>query len=475
MVKETEYYDILGVSPDATSSEIKKAFRKAALLWHPDKHSTSTAEKKAEAEEMFKNVGKAYEALSDSEKRQTYDRFGEKGLQGADAGPGPDIEEILRHMAGMGGIPGMGGFRRRSQRPKEAQIPSLVCKVELSLPEIDSGKKIEFKIGRWVLKAGADPSMKDLVCDTCRGLGQRVRMEQIGPGMMRQYQSRCDECDGGIVMSDEYYEKVDKTLKKTIPRGVIHGHQIVVPNYGHDIPPSMQKGDAKRTDLVIVIKEQQHYSVPDADLTYTRGEAGSPFNLQIGVELEPELAICGGYKELTFIDGETFLVEVPCGLIFKQSETVVVADRGLPVYGVIDESNQNVRGDLFVKFRIASTEFDDSVSEKIYKAITGRSKKADDKKALDSHGGVSEFGDAIEDYAESDRLRRVKEDFRQFNKVYERERRSTMERRMNEGKDPDPADEATSDTDAEDFGPGFDGGFQEAAFENGAPPGCAQQ
>lgn len=471
MVKETEYYDILEVSPDATDSQIKKAFRKAALLWHPDKHSTATPEKRKEAEEMFKKVGKAYEVLSDQQKRQMYDRFGEDGLEGANMGPGPDIEEILRHMAGMGGMGGF-QFRRGRQQPRELMMPSLVVKVDMTLPEIFDGKKVEFKIERYVLKEGADPSRTDLTCKACKGLGQRVRMQQFGPNMMRQFQERCSDCNGGMVLSGEYFDTVEKTLKKTIPRGVIHGHQIVVANYGHDVPPSMQKGDSKRTDLVIVIKEEQQYRVPDTDLLYVRGEDGSPFNLQVGVELEPELALCGGYKELTFINGETFLVEIPPGLVFKESETVVVANRGLPVYGVVDSNGENRMGDLFVKFRVNFNGFDDETSEAIYKAITGRSKAKDDKKLLNAHGKVSEFGDAIEDYADSERPHQVKNDFRQFNTAYERERRATMERRMNGGGN--PADEETSDSDQDDFGPGFDGGFEGAQFEGG-PPGCAQQ
>ena len=482
MVHETEYYDILGVSPDASASEIKKAFRKAALLWHPDKHSTSTPEEKEEAEEMFKKVGKAYEVLSDPEKRQTYDRYGEEGLQGSGMAHGPDIEEILRHMAGMG----MGGFRFRQRGRPETQMPNLACKIKLTIPEILTGHKVECQIKRKILKEGANPSKDDLVCSACRGSGVQMRMRQIGPGRMMQYQTKCDQCKSGMKLNSEYFEEEEKTLKKTIPPGVIHEHQIVVPGYGHDIPPSLRKGDAKRTDLVIVISEEQNYRVPDTDYLYTRGEAGSPFNLQIGLELETELAICGGYKELTFVDGSTFLVEVPPGLVFKQSETVIVPGRGLPVYGVVDSSGNNKFGDLFVKFRFAFDGFDDQTYGAIYKAITGRSKDKDDKKMLDAHGKVVESGQPIEDYADSERLQQVKDDFREFNRVYENERRATAERRMREGKNPEDSD--TSDSDEfEGMGgfpggmpgmgggmPGMPEGFEGAQFEGG-PPGCAQQ
>jgi len=479
MVKETKYYDILGVSPESDDNEIKKAFRKAALLWHPDKHASSTDHKKHEAEEMFKKVGKAYEVLSDPEKRQMYDRFGEDGIQGANMGAGPNMEDILRHMSGMG----MGGFsfqRGGRQQPSEIIMPSLVCNVDMTLPEILSGKKVEFKIERYVLKDGANPSKSDLVCKTCKGSGQQIRMEMIGPGMMRQFQEKCNQCNGGMIMGSEYFDKIEKTLKKTIPKGVIHGHQIVVPEYGHDIPPSLRKKTEKRTDLVIVIKENQQYEVPDTELIYKRGEAGSPFNLQVNVELEPELALCGGYKEVTYIDGEKLLIKIPSGLVFKQSETVVVANRGLPVYGVVDSNGQNRMGDLFVKFHISSKEFTESTCEKIYEAITGRSKKKDDKKILNVYNKVSEFGESIEDYAESERLNRVKNDFRKFNMIYEEERKATLQRRMNGGGN--PADEATSDSDqdefasgfAGDFAGGFAGDFAEGDFEDG-PPKCAQQ
>ena len=479
MVKETEYYDLLNLEPNASEAEIKKAFRAAALLWHPDKHSKASDEKKTEAEEMFKKIGNAYEVLSDAEKRQMYDKFGEAGLQNAGVGPGPDIEEILRHM-GMGGFP-FGG-RGRNRKPSEAQIPNLVCQINLTLPEILAGTKVEFKVERYVLKENADPSRQELICNKCKGSGVQVRLKQIGPGMMQQVQEKCNNCVDGMMLSEKYYEKVEKTLKKTIPKGVIHSQQIVVRNYGHEIPPSMitpamQKDNITKTDLVIVITEEQQYQVPDTQFLYTRGEGGSPFNLQIGMDLEPEFALCGGYKELTFIDGEKFLVEIPPNLIFKQSPIVVVANRGLPVYGVMNSDNTNKIGDLFVKFRVSEDGFDETVSDKLYEAITGRSKQKDDKAILKTHNNKSEFGDVLDNYAESERLDQVKSDFQKFQTILRRERDETLRRRSSEQSKPSNKSNGSPDSNSNDddeLESDFDG-FGGAQFDGGRPPTCAQQ
>jgi DnaJ homolog subfamily A member 2 len=455
-VRDTEYYDVLGVSSDATESEIKKAFKKKAMKCHPDKHSQSPPDVKAAAEEEFKEIGAAYEVLSDPETRERYNRFGKEGLQG---GPGPDMEDILRQFGMRGGMPF--GFRQRA-KPK-AQMPNLVCPIKLTLPDIYAGTKVEFVATRFVLKEGVSPAKNEIICPQCKGMGQQIRLEQIGPGTMRQSQVKCNVCRGeGISISDKYFDKVNKTLKKTIPRGVIHGHQIVIPNAGHEIPPSMCKGSTTKTDLVIVIKEDQKYQVPDTDYTYVRGSAGSPFNLQLDVDIEPELAICGGFKEFIFIDGSAFLVRVPSGLVFRGSHDVVVEGRGLPVYGVHDTGGENKMGDLFIKFNLQNVELDDDAYAGIYHAITNRSLKKDSKKLSDSFGDVSDAAMSIEDYAESERLDRVKEDFQQFNRVFQTEKHETMSRRANEGKNvDDDVDSDTSDDEFEEMG--------------GAPPGCAQQ
>lgn len=456
-VKDTEFYDALGVSPDASEKEIKNAFRKKAVKCHPDKHSNSTPDVKAKAEDEFKNINQAYEILSDPEKRESYDRFGKESLGN---GPGPDMEDILRNfgmrMGGMGGFP-FGG----QQKPKSFSMPNLVAPVTLNLREIYEGKKVEFNVQRYVLKRGATPSKSDIICPQCKGQGQKTGMQQIGPGTYRQFQEKCKSCKGeGMAVKDEHFDKVNKTLRKAIPRGVIHSHQIVIPNAGHDIPACLNKNGANsKTDLVIVIKEEQQYTVPDTNLTYSRGAAGSPFNLQLSLDLTAELAICGGLKEVTFLDGSKFLVEIPKGLAFMRAHDVVVENRGLPLYGLIDTaSGDNKYGDLFIKFNLSSIVLDDQDNEKVYAALTGRNMKKDRARMKSTYDSEYDEPWSIEDYGDSERLNKVNDDFREFQQTYQREKQETMRRRMNEGVDPnDGVDSDTSDD------------------EMGGPPGCAQQ
>ena len=145
-VAVTEFYDLLGVQPDASDDEIKKAFKRKAIKCHPDKHANSTPEVRAAAEEEFKEIGQAYEVLSDPDKRKMYNKYGKESLGN---GPPPDMEDILRgfgmRMGGMGGFP----FGRQ-QKPK-AEMPNLVTHVTLNLREIYEGKKVEFDVTRYVL------------------------------------------------------------------------------------------------------------------------------------------------------------------------------------------------------------------------------------------------------------------------------------------------------------------------------------
>lgn len=115
MSEKKDYYEVLGVSKSATSDEIKKAYRKLAIKWHPDKNLNN----KLEAENKFKEISEAHEVLCNSEKREIYDKYGHEGLANGAGGPGPDFEDIMRMFSGMGGMNsmfrGMGGDMNESE------------------------------------------------------------------------------------------------------------------------------------------------------------------------------------------------------------------------------------------------------------------------------------------------------------------------------------------------------------------------
>ena len=152
--KETKYYDLLELTPSATTADVKKAYRKLAMKWHPDRNVNN----KEEAETKFKEISKAYEVLSDDKKRQLYDQFGEEGVQqgGAGGGMGADPFSIFSQMFGGGGMGG--GPRQEERRTADLQYP-----LALTLADFYRGKLKKLKITRRKL------------CDVCGGKGVRRR------------------------------------------------------------------------------------------------------------------------------------------------------------------------------------------------------------------------------------------------------------------------------------------------------------
>ena len=188
MVCETKYYDILGVSPDATETELKKAYRKQALKYHPDKNP--------DAGDKFKEISQAYEVLSDKDKREIYDEFGEQGIKeqgGGRGGGGFSSPMDMFNMffgGGGGGGPGMSNGRSR------AKTKPIVHKLGVTLEDLYNGKKKKLAANRDLRCGDCDGKggTKVETCGDCRGRGMKVMTKQIGPGMMQQMQAPCNKC-----------------------------------------------------------------------------------------------------------------------------------------------------------------------------------------------------------------------------------------------------------------------------------------
>ena len=190
MVKDTKYYDLLEVSPSASDSELKKSYYKLAKVYHPDKNPN--------AGEKFKEISHAYEILSDSQKRQVYDQYGEEGLSNDGHGHGVSPEDLFSQLFG-------GGGRSRQSGPRKGK--DMVHQLKVSLEDLYKGKVSKLALQKQVLCAGCEgrggKAGSVTTCRGCQGRGIKIIMRQMGP-MIQQMQQTCGDCNGeGSVMNEK--------------------------------------------------------------------------------------------------------------------------------------------------------------------------------------------------------------------------------------------------------------------------------
>jgi len=256
-----DYYEVLGVSKNASDSEIKKAYRKKAIQYHPDKNPGDK-----EAEEKFKAAAEAYEVLSDSDKRARYDQFGHAGMGGAASGGGGfggfgggmNMEDIFSQFGDIFGGHFGGGFGGggRSRGRRVMRGSNLRIRVKLTLEEMANGVEKKIKVSR--LKKADGVTYK--TCTTCNGVGQVTRVQNTILGQM-QTQSVCPTCGGSGQVVDKKpagtdangMKKVQDEVSINIPAGVMDGVQLKVSGKGNDAP-----GDGIPGDLLVVIEEIEH-------------------------------------------------------------------------------------------------------------------------------------------------------------------------------------------------------------------------
>jgi len=344
MAEKRDYYEVLEVSKTATADEIKKAYRKKAIQYHPDKNPGDK-----EAEEKFKEAAEAYEVLSDPQKRQRYDQFGHAGMGGAGgfSGGGFSMEDVFSQFGdlfeswGMGG--NMGGFSSffggGSRGPRVRRGTDLRVKVRLTLEEINSGVEKKIKVRKLVQcpscngSGSADGSTGD-TCPTCHGSGRVVRAQRGIFGMM-QVQEECPTCHGegkvirnkctncqgeGVVRDEEIV-----TIK--IPAGVSGGMQIPIQGKGNAAPRGGVPGD-----LLVLIEEEEHPNLirEGSDLVYN-------------LLLDMPTAILGGQVRIPTLTGDVKITIAPGT---QPGKVLRMRGKGLPQ---IDQyARQYGTGDLLI-------------------------------------------------------------------------------------------------------------------------------
>jgi molecular chaperone DnaJ len=259
MATQRDYYEILNLERSASADDIKRAYRKMAMKYHPDRNPGD-----AEAEKKFKEAAEAYEVLSDNEKRQRYDRFGHEGLRGTSGHDFShmDVGDIFSMFEDIFG--GLGGGRRGGGGGARARRGyDLETQVEITLEDVANGVEKEINFTRQDLcptcnGSGAKPGSEPITCVTCAGQGQ---IAQSGFGGMFRMVTTCPACGGaGKVFKDKCTDckgqgrkPKKRVLTVKIPRGIHHGQAIRVPGEGE---PGSQGGI--RGDLHVVIAVAEH-------------------------------------------------------------------------------------------------------------------------------------------------------------------------------------------------------------------------
>lgn len=340
-----DYYEVLEVSKNATADEIKKAYRKKAIQYHPDKNPGDKT-----AEEKFKEAAEAYGVLSDPDKRAKYDQFGFDGLNNAGgfgggfSGQGMSMDDIFSMFGdifGGGGFGGFGGFgsARSSRGERKFKGADVRIKVSLTLEEINSGVTKKFKVKKQVpcthcSGSGAENGSGTQTCPDCHGTGTVTRTQNSIFGMV-QTQSVCPRCNGqGHIIKDK--------CRVCNGEGTVFGEEIVEVNIPAGVADGMQlavsgKGNAGRNngypgDLLILIEEQQHPEL-------IRDENDLIYNLLLTV---PEAAL-GGAVQIPTLDGAV-KVKIEPGT--QPGKVLRLRGKGLPVL------HSGRRGDLLVNISV---------------------------------------------------------------------------------------------------------------------------
>lgn len=344
-----DYYEILEVEKTSTVEVIKKAYRKKAIQYHPDKNPGDK-----EAEDKFKEAAEAYDVLSNPEKRSRYDQFGHAGMGGAAGNGGPfggfsggmsmdDIfsmfGDIFGGHGGGGGFGGFGGFGGGQQTQRRFRGSDLRVKVKLNLKEVSTGVEKKFKLKKYVScdhchGSGAEGDGGAETCPTCKGSGSVIRNQQTILGTM-QTRTACSTCSGEgkiiknkcNVCSGEGIVYGEEVVSVKIPAGVAEGMQLAMGGKGN-----AGKHNGVPGDLLIIVEEEQH---PDL----IRDENDLIFNLLLSF---PTAAL-GGTVEIPTIDNKV-KVKIESGT--QPGKVLRLRGKGLP------NVNGYGTGDLLVNVSI---------------------------------------------------------------------------------------------------------------------------
>jgi molecular chaperone DnaJ len=340
MATKRDYYEVLEVTKTASSEEIKKAYRKKALQYHPDKNPGNK-----EAEEKFKEAAEAYEILGNEEKRRRYDQFGHAGVGGysggGDFGGGMTMDDIFSQFGdifgGHFGFSGFGNSGKSSQRVNKGT--DLRVKVKLTLKEIATGVEKKIKVKKYVTctychGTGAEDAKSYSTCSTCRGTGYVTRTVNTILGQMqtttvcsacggegKSITKKCPHCGGEGIIRD------DDVITLNIPAGVAEGMQLAMSGKGN----AARRGGING-DLLVVVEEEPHPEL-------IRDQNDIIYNLLLSFPM----AAVGGTVEIPTLEGKA-KIKIEPGT--QPGKVLRLRSKGLP------SINSYGTGDLLINIAV---------------------------------------------------------------------------------------------------------------------------
>lgn len=373
-----DYYQILEIDKTASENDIKRAYRKMAMRWHPDKNQDN----KVEAEAKFKDITEAYEVLQDQEKRKIYDQFGYEGLK-QQGYKGPDMgnmSDILNQMFGGGMHFNMGGgmpFNMGFGGQQGSMTPDVQASHNCTIEELYTGITVEKMIERHQLCTACNSTGfsdgKDHNCTKCDGEGAIMKITR-SHNMIRQEQIQCDMCKGTGELSNvpkckscngEMIVKENVKIQFKIPPGAHNGQKIIIKNEGNQIPKEAVKGSQIRSNIVIHINEHDSQKYTRMFVLQGKKNTPDPADLLIHVELSLAESICGFQRNIEHF-GTTLYIDHEN--IVKNGDIHVLMGKGMP-----RQSNPSQFGDLFIAFKVIypnDNELDKNTKNRIWQLLT---------------------------------------------------------------------------------------------------------
>jgi len=331
-----DFYDILGVSKDSSQGDIKKAYRKVAMKYHPDRNPGNK-----EAETKFKEAAEAYSVLSDNQKKSQYDQFGHAGINGNgyNASGFSDLNDIFSNFSDIFGSSGFGDFFNGGRSSHQRKGKDLKLSIPVTLEDVSSGSDKTIKIKRYescesCQGSGGEKGAQPITCTGCNGSGEVRRMQRSLFGQVVNVQS-CQNCKGsGKVISKpcrkcngEGLSRVSASISFQIPPGISGGNYMTQRGEGNKGPNGTPAGD-----LIIYFEEVEHsLFVRDNNDIFVDAFVSYP------------VAVFGGQIEVPTLEGKVRL-KVPAGI--RPGQMLRLRNKGCP------ELNSHRMGDLFVRINI---------------------------------------------------------------------------------------------------------------------------